>query len=171
MAAVREVKRTLDGREQAFAVEPLILSARLAVVRFRLAQDRSVSGFHFPAGSTTLGYFWAHRHYLLYRFCGPDGGLIAHRFDIIDRAHIRTTRIDYRDLAVDVWVAADNRFFVEDEDELAAYAAAGKVSERELAIVGRTLRLLRARHHRIIAEAEALTRTLAVPCERAGPGA
>lgn len=153
---VLEIKRTLDGREQVFTTEGLLSSRRLAVVRFRFAQERRVNGFLLPKGSYTLGYFWAYRHYLLYRFCRPDGTVLAYRFDIIDRARLRPGRIEYRDLALDIWVAPEGTVIIEDEDEVAAYAAAGRLTPADLALIERTKRLLIAQHPRITAEAAAI---------------
>lgn len=160
---VREIKKTLDGREQVFTTEGLLLSPRLAVVRFWFPEERRVSGLVLPQGGYTLGYFWAYRHYLLYRFCGPDGALIAHRFDIIDRVRLRPDHVEYRDLALDIWVRPAGETLVEDEEEVAAYAASGRLTPDELALIERTKQLLLTRHHRITAEAAAITSSLLSP--------
>jgi predicted RNA-binding protein associated with RNAse of E/G family len=150
---VREIKRTLDGREQVFETEGLVSNSRLAIVRFEFLQDRRAGGFLFPRRGYTLGFFWAYRHYLLYRFCGPDGALIAHRFDIAARVRLRPGLVTYDDLAVDLWVSPGGETRVEDEDEMAVFVEQGKVGGRALALVERTKHLLLSQHARIVNEA------------------
>jgi predicted RNA-binding protein associated with RNAse of E/G family len=117
-------------------------------------------GFFFPAGSRTYGFFWARRHYLLYVLHGPDGRLIAHRFDVVDEVRLRPGRVEYLDLDLDVWVDPSGRAWTEDEDEVAEMASQGLLSPQRLALIERTKRLLLARHRRIAAEARDKLRRL-----------
>jgi predicted RNA-binding protein associated with RNAse of E/G family len=123
------------------------------MVRFRHRQARTVSGFSFAVGSVTYGFFWQGRHYTLYRFVGPDGRLIAHRFDVVDDVRISRRRVEYLDLALDLWVDPQGRVRVEDEDEVADFAARGLLSAERLALIERTRRYLVSRHRRIIERA------------------
>jgi hypothetical protein len=153
-ATVRETKRALDGRRQTFVCEAIAAGPRPAIVRFVHAAARDAGGFHFPLGSCTYGFFWTGRHYNLYRFTGPDGGVIAYRFDVVDGVRITPARIAYTDLLLDVWLAPGGAPRVEDEEEVAAAAAAGLLSPRRQAIIAATRRLLTRAHGRIVAEAE-----------------
>ncbi len=150
MITVTEVKRFLDGRTESFQCEGLALGAREAVIRFHHRQERTVGGFHFPVGSVTYGFFWRGRHYTLYRFIGPDGRLIAHRFDVVDGVRISRQRIEYLDLLLDLWVDPHGRARLEDEDDVREYAARGLLSPERLALIERTRRHLTARYRRII---------------------
>ena len=85
--------------------------------------ERRAGGFFFPAGSRTYGFFWARRHYLLYVLHGPDGRLIAHRFDVVDEVRMRPGRVEYLDLALDVWVDPSGHAWTEDEDEVVELAS------------------------------------------------
>jgi protein associated with RNAse G/E len=152
---VIEVKRLLDGCQQSFQCEGLAVGAGRAVVRFRHQQARTVSGFPFPVGSVTYGFFWRGRHYTLYRFVAPDGRLIAHRFDVVDDVRVSRRRVEYLDLALDLWVDPQGRVRVEDEDEVADFAARGLLSTERLAIIERTRRYLVSRNQRIIERATA----------------
>ncbi len=160
---IQEIKRTLDGRVQTFTTEGLVSTTRLAVVRFDFKADRRVQDFLFPQGGFTLGFFWAYRNYLLYRFCKPDGSLIAHRFDIIRQATLKPGCLTYDDLAVDIWVTPDGLAIVEDEDEFAAFIVEGKVSTRDIANVERTKQLLLRAHNRIFREADEMLEALQLP--------
>jgi hypothetical protein len=150
---VLEVKRFPQGKQETYGCIALDMSPRLAVLLFPHPIERRAGGFLFPAGSRTYGFFWARRHYLLYVLRSPDGGLIAHRFDVVDEVRLRPERVEYLDLALDVWVDPSGRAWTEDEDEVVELASQGLLSPQRLALIERTKRLLLAHHRRIVAEA------------------
>ena len=150
---VLEVKRFPGGKEETFHCLALDVSPRLAVLLFPHPGERRAGGFLFPAGSRTYGFFWPRRHYLLYVLHGPDGGLIAHRFDVVDEVRLRPGRVEYLDLALDIWVDPSGRAWTEDEDEVFELASQGLLSPEQLDLIERTKRLLLRRHRRIVAEA------------------
>ena len=151
---IRETKHTLDGRRQSFDCGLVAVSPRLALVRFVHTAARAAGGFFFPDGSVTFGFFWAGRHYNLYRFTGPDGVVIAYRFDVVDAVRITPAHVRYTDLLLDAWLAPGGELRVEDEDEVEAAEAAGLLSPRRRSIIDRTRLLLERAHPRIVAEAE-----------------
>jgi hypothetical protein len=150
---VLEVKRFPRGGQETYRCTALDMSPRLAVLLFPHPGERRAGGFLFPAGSHTYGFFWARRHYLLYVLHGPDGGLIAHRFDVVGEVRLHPERVEYLDLALDVWVDPSGRAWTEDEAEVVELASQGLLSPQRLALIERTKRLLLARHRRIVAEA------------------
>jgi len=123
------------------------------VLLFPHPGERRAGGSFFPAGSRTYGFFWTRRHYLLYVLHGPDGRLIAHRFYVVDEVRLRPGRVEYLDLALDVWADPSGHAWTEDEDEVVELASQGVLSPQRLALIERTKRLLLARHRRIAAEA------------------
>jgi hypothetical protein len=151
---IHETKRTLDGRRQTFVCGLAAVTPRLAIVRFDHPGEAWRGGFFFPAGSYTLGYFWAGRRYNLYRFTGPDGTVIAYRFDVVDAVRVTPEHVSYTDLLLDAWLPLSGPPRFEDEDEVEAAAAAGLLSPRRRAIIERTRALLERVWPRIIAEAE-----------------
>ena len=153
MPEVLEVKRFPRGGQETYRCLALDMSPRLAVLLFPHPSERRAGGFLFPAGSRTYGFFWARRHYLLYVLRRPDGALIAHRFDVVDEVRLRPGRVEYLDLALDIWVDPSGRAWTEDEDEVAELASQGLLSSQRLALIERTKRLLLASHRRIAAEA------------------
>jgi hypothetical protein len=157
---VLEMKRYPRGGQETFSCRALHMSPRLAVLFFPHPGERRAGGFLFPAGSRTYGFFWTRRHYLLYALHGPDGGLIAHRFDVVDEVRLRPGRVEYLDLALDIWVDPSGRAWTEDEDEVVELASHGLLSPQRLALVEHTKRLLLARHGRIAAEAREELRRL-----------
>lgn len=155
-----ESKHTLDGRVQSFRCTGLLVTPRLAIVRFEHSAARDVAGFAIPAGSHTIGYFWRARPYNCYRFTGPDGVVIAYRFDVVDRVRIRPGAVAFRDLLLDIWVDPAGALQVEDEDEVAQAAAAGLLRPPDHARIERARRLVLRDHPRIIAECESLLAAL-----------
>ena len=125
----------------------------VAIVLFRHWRGRSGGGFHFPRGSRTYGFFWRRRPYSLYRMTGRAGRLIAHRFDVLEGCRISESEISYLDLCLDIWVAPDGAVQVEDEDEVAGYAARGLLSKAQQERIERTRDLLVRRHAVIVREA------------------
>ncbi|MGH2587021.1 MAG: DUF402 domain-containing protein [Dehalococcoidia bacterium] len=158
--SVVESKETLDGRVESFACAALLLSPRLAVVRFDHPGERRTGGFFFPAGSYTVGYFWRSRSYNCYRIAGPDTRVIAYRFDVVDRVRIRAGHVHYRDLLLDIWVSPSGDVTVEDEDELQEAVARGLLTPAEQNLIHRTRRLLLRDHARVLHEVEQIAHRL-----------
>lgn len=163
LPAVEEVKRSPDGRVQAFRCGLLEATSARAVLLFVTEREVQSGGYRFPPGSRTYGLFWARRPYNCYRMHGPDGALIAHRFDVVDAVRFRPGRVEYRDLLLDVWVPPAGAPYIEDEDEVEAAAAAGLLTAAEAERVRRVGALLLRRHRRIVAEVAAVLAALGVP--------
>ena len=157
---ILETKLTLDGRAQTFACAGLLLSPRLALIRFDHPAERRTGGFFFPAGSFTLGFFWRARSYNCYRITGPDGAVIVYRFDVVDRVRVGAGRVSYRDLLLDILVSPNGRLVVEDEDEVTAASVAGLLTPAQQQTIDDTRALLERAHPRIIAEVERIVATL-----------
>jgi predicted RNA-binding protein associated with RNAse of E/G family len=154
LGEVLETKFTIDGRAQTFTCAGLLLTPRLAMVRFDHADARRTGGYEIPAGSYTIGFFWRGRGYNCYRFTRPDGSVIAYRFDAVERVGIRPGRVWYHDLLLDVLIGPDGAVWVEDEDEVEEATAGGLLSPAQQQRIERTKALLLRGHARIIAECE-----------------
>lgn len=155
-APVTEVKRRLDGRVSRFRCELVLRRPHVVVLRYETKRAYRADSARIPAGSRTYGFFWRRRPYQLYRVVGPDGALLAHRFDVVDDVRLADERVSYRDLAVDVWVDASGHARVEDEDEVAHYVRRGLLSAAERRRILRTRDLILRRHRVIAREAERL---------------
>ena len=160
---ILEVKRFPDGRWEEYRCQALLVEPQRAVVRFVSQGPRPWRGGSIPAGSTTYGFFWRRRPYNLYHMLSPDGTLLAHRFDVVTEVRIDRERIEYLDLGLDVLVLPQRRVLVEDEDEVAAYAAQGLLSAEQLALIGQTRLLLQTYHSRIIKAARVALARLTEP--------
>lgn len=113
-----------------------------------------------PPGSVSHGYFWKRRPYNLYRMRGPDGAILAHRFDAVADVRLSDDVIEYRDLALDWWVTADDILIEEDREELDGLIAAGAISARDIARANDAARAIYSRCRHIIDDVAILERRL-----------
>lgn len=138
-----ERKIRLSGEEVSYECELLALEEGYGVVRYVIERDRSVDGLLLPAGTVTLGLYFADRPYNLYYWIAPReaasaggaeapagaadrGGAaddpwardIAYYFNIAEPLDLTRETIAYRDLVVDVLVLPDGTARVLDEEEL-----------------------------------------------------
>jgi len=153
---VHEVKRHLDGRQQVFQCQGLALTPRYGVVAFVSERDATLSWGTIPKGTTTYGFFWSQRPYILYRFVSPAGVLYGHRFDVVERVRLGPDSIEYADLLLDLFVGRDGVLRWDDEDEVADYAARGLLTNSQRQRIEKTKAFLLARHREVIREAEKL---------------
>ncbi|OGO51121.1 MAG: hypothetical protein A2148_07150 [Chloroflexi bacterium RBG_16_68_14] len=153
---ITEIKRHLDGRVERFGCRLVARWPHLVVLCFGHAQKRRAGEVLLPRGSRSYGFFWRRRPYLLYRMVEPDGRVIAHRFDVVERVRLGGGEVSYRDLLLDVWVDAGGRVWVEDEEEVAEHARRGLLSAAQRARIERTRALLLRRHGAIAREAARL---------------
>lgn len=151
---ITEVKRHPDGAEHRFDCELVLRRPHLVVVLFEHWHGRSAGGFDIPAGSRTYGFFWSRRPYSLYRIAGPDGTLIAHRYDIVQDVRLGDREVSYLDLLLDIWVTPDGAVLIEDADDVAAWRQAGLLSAEQVGRIERAQALV-LRRHRSIAGATA----------------
>src|SRR5436305_14977247 len=93
MDRMLEIKRHLDGREEVFECERVLVTPNQAVVRFQIPVDVGAV----PAGTLTLGFFWRWRNYNLYRFVSPESEVLGHRFDVVSGVRIAPDRVKHLD--------------------------------------------------------------------------
>lgn len=157
---ITEVKRHLQGEAHRFDCELVLRRPHLLVVLFRHWRERSAGGFSIPRGSRTHGFFWRRRPYSLYQIVRPDGGLIAHRYDIVADVRLGEREVSYLDLLLDIWVAPDGTRQVEDEDEAADHARRGLLSRAQVHAIERARALVLRRHQAVAREAARLLQRL-----------
>ena len=153
---ITEVKRHLDGRAERFDCHLMLRRPHLAVVRFDHENQQRAGGYRLSAGSRTYGFFWRQRPYVLYRIAGPDGRLIAHRFDVVEDVKLGEREVSYTDLLLDLWVDPDGQARLEDEDEVEEFARRGLLAPAQRKRIDTTRDLLLRRHRVIVREAARL---------------
>lgn len=157
-----ESKIRLSGEEVSFECELLAFEDAYCVVRYFIESRRSVDVIELPAGTVTLGLYYAERPYNLYYWLTPRSEDaeshedpwerdIAYYFNIVEPVVLSRERIAYRDLVVDVLVLPDGEVRVLDESELPS-ALDDDLRSR----IDAVRRELFSRHSEIIGEAREL---------------
>ena len=77
----------------------LLVSKRVAIVRYVFQSPFSAGGNTFDAGATP-GFFWRGRNYNLYHILDRDGHPVADRFDVVDHVSILQSEVRYDDLCL-----------------------------------------------------------------------
>ena len=156
-----EVKRKLDGSEERFATELVHRSPSLLLVLFRIERG--------PDSLDSYGCFWPRRPYGCYHIVlppgAPDAGReVLSRFDVLRDVEIDGDEVRYLDLLLDLVVRFDPAGRIstrwEDEDEVEAALASGRLDAAGGAYVARARRTLERRHRRVVGEIRALLRRL-----------
>jgi len=113
-----EVKITFAGEQKEFQCQAIMISVDEAVVLYKLSKDMRVDYLSLPAGTLSLGYFWSTRPYNAYHWITPSGRTLGIYLNISDSTQITPTKVQWRDLIVDVLLTPDDQCIVLDEDEL-----------------------------------------------------
>jgi len=155
----RERKKKVDGTIEEYETELVYRDGRVAIVRFEMPRGgRPGLPVTVPPGSVSFGYFWARRPYSMYRWIGPDGKVLAHRFDAVGEMRFEPGGVEYQDLALDWWVLPDGTLIEEDRDELEAAVASGAINAADAARANEAARQIYSRYRHIIDEVEDLER-------------
>jgi hypothetical protein len=125
LPAILEIKRTLDGRERRFDCRLLAsgVDGRHVAVLWVAPAAMHVHGVDLPAGTVSVGHFWADRHYNVYHWLDDARKTLGFYFNICDQTRIGAGTIEWRDLTVDVLALPGGRLDVVDEHELPAELA------------------------------------------------
>jgi hypothetical protein len=156
----RERKKKVDGTIEDYETELVYRDGRVAIVRFEVKKGGGPPrlAVTVPPGSVSYGYFWARRPYSLYRWIGPQGSLLAHRFDAVGEVRIHPGGVEYEDLVLDWWVLPDGTLLEEDREELDEAIAAGLVDAEAAGKANEAARQIYSRYRHIIDEVEAMER-------------
>ncbi|MBM2826794.1 MAG: hypothetical protein HW403_858 [Dehalococcoidia bacterium] len=155
---ITEIKRHLDGREESFICDALLITDDVAILRFELPP-----GSHYQvdatvplAGRVTEAVFWRDRAYLLYKMLDDGGGLIGYRFDVCRDVAIEGNTVAWTDLVLDAWVDSDGILQFLDEGEVSVLVKQAVISEADLRIIAEAKEEIAAQFQQIIREAEAV---------------
>ena len=164
LVPIVEIKRTLAGDEKRFDCLRLAGNRDRVVVLWIARAPMHVHGVDLPAGTISLGHFWADRFYNVYHWLDAGRRTLGFYFNVADRTEIADGRVTWRDLVIDVLATPAGRLAVLDEDELPAVVepeAADHIAAGKAAILRDPAALL--------AEIEAASRALH-PLVFPGPG-
>lgn len=153
---ITEIKRWLDGREEAFVCDALYVAEAVAVLRFQVPPDSNytVHDTVIPPGATTFAVFWAGANYLVYRMMDAGGDLIGHRFDVCKALDITKDAVKWTDLVLDAWVDSSNHLTFLDEEEVVELQEKGLISQEDVETITNTKEFLSKNYLQVIAKTE-----------------
>lgn len=120
---VVEIKRTLDGAEHRFRCTLLACGTGWAALRHVTATPVMVGSLLLPAGTETVGYFWADRPYTAYHWMDRDGRTLGVYLNAAADVEIDAEAVRWLDLALDVLVTREGGVEVLDDDDARAAPA------------------------------------------------
>lgn len=153
---ISEIKRHIDGSEERYTLTQIHRARHAVIAEYRFKRTYVRDGFTIPRGGKTYGFFWELRPYVMYRILDPEGGLVAHRFDVVEDVRLAERGVSYTDLLLDIWVRPDGTAQVEDEDEVEAARKDGVLSAEDVDQIDRVRDLILRRHRVIIRDAISL---------------
>ncbi|MDR7523079.1 MAG: DUF402 domain-containing protein [Armatimonadota bacterium] len=115
-----EIKRSLDGAEHRFRCTLLARGTGWAALRYVTATPVMVGSLLLPAGTETVGYFWADRPYTAYHWMDRDGRTLGVYLNAAADVEIGAEEVRWLDLALDVLVTREGGVEVLDDDEARA---------------------------------------------------
>ena len=128
MSTVKEIKHNLDGTTELFDCYLLYRGADYVVLCYVSERSHVVAGVDLPIGSLTIGHYWRSKEYAVWEMYGPDGELRGYYVHICRNVEFGEDRVEWHDMAVDVWLGADARSEILDEDELERSVQSGKIA-------------------------------------------
>ena len=154
MRTVVERKVRLDGSVEEWTCELVALEpGRYAAVRYVLPEERRLAGSELvlPAGTVTIGHFWADRAYTAYHWLSGERTLGVY-CSVAELLEVEPEGIVYLDLAVDVLLLPGGGVSVLDEHELPS-----DLERETLETIEEAVAALRADPPGLLAEIEAAT--------------
>lgn len=155
MGTVLERKVRLDGSAEAWTCELLALEpGRYAAVRYVLPEERRIAGtaLALPAGTVTIGHYWADRPYTAYHWLSGERTLGVY-CSVAELLRVEPDGIVYLDLAVDVLLLPGGGVSVLDEHELPS-----DLERETLETIEDAVAALQADPAGLLADVEAATR-------------
>lgn len=159
MSTVLERKLRLDGSVEEWRCDLLALEpGRYAAVRYVLEEERALAGtgLTLPAGTVTIGHYWADRPYTAYHWLAGELTLAVY-CSVAELLQVEPEGIVYLDLAVDVLFLPGGGVSVLDEHELPTDIDRVTLETIQAAVLD-----LQADPPRLLAEIEAATRAAIV---------
>jgi len=153
MPFIEELKKHKNKPLQRFACEVIERTTDSLILRYWSAVEGRMSDIAIPAGSTTVGFYWQKRGFVLWRMYAAEGTLLGSLFHICRDTTISETQVSYLDLILDIWISPDGTVRILDEDELAACRASGLLSSEEAQWIDQVKGFILKEYAQLLAEA------------------
>ena len=114
----REVKYHYSGRVSEAACGRVYLEEGMAVLKYYFRREWQVEELQLGPPMYTFAFYWEDQPYNLYLWYRADGSLDAAYFNVVDSVKLSRSRVEYRDLIVDVLLYPDGSRSVLDRHEL-----------------------------------------------------
>ncbi len=118
MSICIEKKLLLSGKTEHYQCELVMLRDGIGILRYVIDRDYDIAGFRLSPGDETLALYWTGRPYTLYVWHRKRQGDRAYYFNIADSVALTPLDFVWRDLAVDILIAPQQKPLVLDEHEL-----------------------------------------------------
>jgi len=113
-----EIKSRLDGSEQRFECELVVLERSFGILRYIIDRSREVAGIRLSPGCLTHAVYWPDRPFNVYWWLDREGRSLGFYFNVADSVALTREVFRWRDLSLDVLVRPDGSAEVLDEAEL-----------------------------------------------------
>jgi predicted RNA-binding protein associated with RNAse of E/G family len=130
---ILEIKRHLNKPDETYLCDLYKWGDDYVVLKYVNEQPARVGSITFDIGSTTYAYYRNGGGYVLWKMYGSTGHLKGYLFHICKNQKVKSDRVEYLDLLLDLWIDAAGRLTVLDRDEVEVCAAEGVIGAKELA--------------------------------------
>lgn len=127
LPTIVETKRNLDGTTERFDCRLLHRDGEYLVLCYLSDRPYVVAGAALPEGSLTIGHYWRARDYIVWQMYSPRAELQGYYIHICRNVTFGKNSVEWEDMVVDVWVGANGKSLVLDEDELERSVQAGRI--------------------------------------------
>ena len=132
MSAFVETKQHINKPTQTYACERVKQGQGWVLLRYVSQKTWQVVDTFLPIGTCTWAFYEEGASYVIWRMESPTGQLLGYLFHVCSDITVSATGVEYLDLLLDVWVDAQGRDHLLDEDELAACLANQKLSPEKV---------------------------------------
>jgi predicted RNA-binding protein associated with RNAse of E/G family len=131
LPTIVETKRNLDGTTERFECRLLHRDDEYLALCYLSDRPYVVAGAVLPEGSLTIGHYWRAGDYVVWEMYNPCAGLQGYYIHICRNVTFGKRSVEWEDMVVDVWVGANGKPMVLDEDELERSVQAGRIRAPE----------------------------------------
>jgi len=118
MRSCKEKKQFLSGIEVTFNCKLITLSKKFGILKYIVDKKQQVGSLALQSGTTSYGFFWQDRPYILYKWFDKNGDVVGDYFSLADSVKLSENEFFWRDLIIDILVLPTGEIEVLDEDEM-----------------------------------------------------
>jgi predicted RNA-binding protein associated with RNAse of E/G family len=147
-----EIKKHVNKPAETYRCDLLKRGDNYVIIKYVNEQPGRVGSVTFDTGSTTYAYYRNGMEYVVWKMVDPFQVLEGYLFHICRDLQVRTDRVVYLDLLLDVWIDARGRIKILDRDEVQQCAEAGLIGQSELMWIARQEQQIVEKWQQIVAD-------------------